>query len=251
MRSDADSRPPRPGDPLATAAQMRAVDRAAIEEWGISGAVLMETAGRACAARLERLATDGACAREALVLCGPGNNGGDGFVIARTLAAWGWRATVWFAGVLEPRTRFSEETRTNLALCERLGLAPQVLGGDEAELVRFATAAEAAARSGGVAVDAVFGTGLARAVAGVQREALRRLAASHASVLAVDVPSGLDADTGESLGAVRPARWTTTLAALKPGLLTPTGRELAGEVELAEIGIPRPLLDALPRAPMR
>ncbi|WP_145183693.1 NAD(P)H-hydrate epimerase [Planctomycetes bacterium Pla163] len=244
--TNAFSRVPRPGDPIATAEQMRAVDARAIGDFGIPGAVLMESAGRACAERLERLAASGQCARRALVLCGPGNNGGDGFVIGRTLRAIGWDAGERFFAAPEPRSRFGPDLVLQLDLAERLGRpARSVLTSSETDTL--IADIDATARSGGVVVDALFGTGLARPLTGSIARTLDHLARAGALVFAVDVPSGLCADTGQVLGTACPARWTTTLAALKPGLLVQHGPRLVGELEIAEIGIPPALLADLPR----
>jgi len=241
------SRPPRPDDPVATAEQMRAVDARAIGAFGVPGAVLMESAGRACAERLERLAAEGRIAREALVLCGPGNNGGDGLVIARTLRALGWGTVdALFTADLEPRARFGDDLALQLSIAEALGASPLPCVGAQG----VDAAAERSARiaaAGGVVVDALFGTGLARPLEGALAALVEAVAASGAAVFAIDVPSGLDADTGEVLGTALPARFTTTLAGLKPGLFTGRGPKLVGELEIAEIGIPPACLAHLPR----
>lgn len=240
------SRPPRPDDPVATAEQMRAVDARTIESVGIPGAVLMENAGRACANRLEDLAATGRLERHALVVCGPGNNGGDGLVIARTLEALGWQVEAWFAAALEPRERCGADLALQLAVAEALDRSPRAVAGVAAERA-FESACRAVANAGGAVVDALFGTGLGRPIEGRMALLLDAVAASGADVLAVDVPSGLCADTGRVLGTAAPARWTTTLAGLKPGLFAGRGPELVGELELAQIGIPSACLAHLPR----
>ena len=241
------SRPPRADDPVATADQMRAVDARAIGEFGVPGAVLMESAGRACAERLERLAAEGRIARDAWILCGPGNNGGDGLVIARTLHALGWGSVeCGFLATLAPRPPAGSDLALQLAIAEATGRPPVELVG----LAGVATVGEwanDAASSGGVLVDALFGTGLARPIEGPVAMGVDAVAQSGATVFAVDVPSGLDADTGEVLGTVAPAHFTTTLAGLKPGLFAGRGPQLVGELELAEIGIPPACLAHLPR----
>lgn len=244
--ANAYSRPPRPGDPIATAEQMRAIDACAMGEFGLPGAVLMESAGRACAERLERSAAGADCTRRALVLCGPGNNGGDGFVIGRTLRALGWDVSERFFAAPEPRARFGADLVLQLDLAERLGRPPEPVLTDTDERA-LTLVAEEVRSAGGVVVDALFGTGLGRPLEGAVARMLDHLARSAASVFAVDLPSGLCSDTGRVLGTACPARWTTTLAALKPGLLCAEGPRLAGELEIAEIGIPPALLADLPR----
>jgi ADP-dependent NAD(P)H-hydrate dehydratase / NAD(P)H-hydrate epimerase len=245
-RMGAFARAPRSGDPIATGEQMRAVDARAIGKFGMLGAVLMENAGRACAGRLEHLAASAQCTRRALVLCGPGNNGGDGLVIGRTLRAVGWDANEWFFAAAEPRARFGPDLVLQLELTERLGRAPHTVLTDS-DTSAVVAAIDAIRDAGGVVVDALFGTGLGRPLTGQIARTLDHLARRAAHVFAVDLPSGLCADTGAVLGTACPARWTTTLAALKPGLLEQHGPRLVGELEIAEIGIPPALLADLPR----
>lgn len=241
------SRAPRATDPIATAEQMRAVDARAIDAFGVPGAVLMESAGRACAERLERLAAEGRIAREAWVLCGPGNNGGDGLVIARTLHALGWgRVECGFTATLATRPRSGSDLALQLAIADALGRPPVELVGLHG-VAQVGEWAAGAAAGGGVVVDALFGTGLARPLEGPVAMGVDAVAESGATVFAVDLPSGLDADTGEVLGTAAPAAFTTTLAGLKPGLFVGRGPALVGELELAEIGIPPACLADLPR----
>jgi NAD(P)H-hydrate epimerase len=225
---------------------MRAVDAEASRAFAVPAAVLMENAGRGVAERLERLAAAGTIRRRALVVAGPGNNGGDGLVVARTLRALGWWAQAWYVGDPARRERLSPEATLQLVMAERSGHQPLAVR-DGAERAALERALADTCAAGGVVVDALFGTGLARRVEGVSAEVLVAIAASRAPVLAVDVPSGLDADSGLELGPVCTARWTSTLAALKPGLFTERGRALAGELELVEIGLPAALLAGLPR----
>ncbi|HTW73194.1 MAG TPA: NAD(P)H-hydrate dehydratase [Acetobacteraceae bacterium] len=182
---------------------------------GVSSRVLMANAGRAVAravqARLRPCRT--------LVLCGPGNNGGDGYVAARLLAQQGWPVAV--AALAAP----GAGTDANWAAAQWHGPA-----------VRFAP--EEAARAI-LVIDAVFGAGLARDVDGLPAETLR--AASR--VVAVDVPSGLDGATGAIRGFAPQAALTVTFFRLKPGHLLLPGRERCGEIILADIGLPVAALD--------
>jgi NAD(P)H-hydrate epimerase len=206
--------------PLVGAATMRALDRHTIEALGVPGALLMESAGRAVAevALAERSASGG----DVLVVCGAGNNGGDGLVTARHLALLG--VPVRVALVADPK-RLAPDAAANLARARAVGVPIETRG------VRTAGA--------GVIVDALFGTGLTRAVAGPAAAAIRRMAASRptARVVAVDLPSGLDADTGQSHGAVVAADVTVTIALPKLGLALEPGRSLAGRIVVARIGI--------------
>src|SRR5262245_38697753 len=217
---------------------VRALDRRAIEEYGIPSIVLMENAGRACAEEAPCLLPADARGT-VLVLCGPGNNGGDGLVIARTLANRGVAAEVLFVGPRERLEAGSPDVRTNLALWRGLGREVDVL---ESTPDARSLAARLAASS--LVVDALFGTGLTRPLAQPYPSVIRALDASRRPVLAVDVPSGLDADTGEVLGAAVRADVTVTFVAAKPGFTRGSGPELCGRVVVAEIGIPRAWIEA-------
>ena len=200
--------------PVYASSRVRALDEAVIGGWGVPGRVLMELAGRQIADQLHARWPSGPVA----VLCGPGNNGGDGYVIARWLSLWGRAVSVWASG--PPAT---EDAAVNAALVERLGLICPSL--DEA------------LDGAVVAVDALLGTGQRSGPRGAILEAVRALAGA-AAVLAVDLPTGLDGDTGQPLGeAVVRADLTVTLGGIKPGLLCEPGCTLAGAVTCADIGL--------------
>ena len=196
---------------LLTPEQMGAADAYAVAH-GTPGVTLMANAGNAVA---EAIAARWAPCPVA-VLCGPGNNGGDGFVVARALAEAGWPVRV---ALLGKRESLTGDAAHHAALWDdpTIELAPACLDG--AELV----------------VDALFGAGLNRAVGGVAAEAL---VAVRAPVVAVDMPSGVDGDTGQVRGTAIPAALTVTFFRKKPGHLLLPGRDLCGEVVVAEIGIP-------------
>ena len=217
--------------------EVRELDRRAIEEYGIPSIVLMENAGRACAEEALALLGDGA-AEPVLVLCGPGNNGGDGLVIARTLFNRGVPVRACLAAPIGRLEERSADGRTNARMWRGLGT----------ELHELADAAQLAAarpwfERAPLVVDALFGTGLTRPLEGHYAALVRAAAAAPAPVLAVDLPSGLDADTGAVLGAAVPAAVTVTFIAPKPGFTAGEGPRLCGRVVVAEIGIPRPLLE--------
>lgn len=202
---------------VLTPAEMARADAAAIAA-GVPGDRLMESAGRAIArAAMRRFRP---C--RTLVLAGPGNNGGDGYVAARLLEQAGWPVAV-------------------------AALAPPAPGGDAAGAASrwrgpvLPFAPEAAARAG-LVVDAVFGAGLARPVEGLVAETL---AASGGPVLAVDVPSGLDGATGQVRGFAPRAALTVTFFRLKPGHLLLPGRALCGKLLLADIGLPASVLETV------
>ncbi len=204
---------------LPDAEAMRAVNRWAIEQQGVSGLDLMERAGAGVTRAIEQLAPDGPVA----VLCGKGNNGGDGLVVARLLRHAGREVTVvCVAPVLE----FKGDAAENL---NRLpGRGP----------VSLEQGAEAIATAS-LIVDALLGTGFAGQPHGAVADAIEAIDAAHGAVVAVDVPSGVDASTGVVSGHAVRAAVTVTFHACKPGLWIAPGKAYAGEVQRVEIGIPR------------
>jgi ADP-dependent NAD(P)H-hydrate dehydratase / NAD(P)H-hydrate epimerase len=218
--------------PVVTAAEMRELDRATIEGLGLPGAVLMENAGRAVADEVSELARAGA---EVAVLCGSGNNGGDGFVCARWLRERGVSATVYLAS---GRPRTGGDAALHLGVLERSG--GTVVELDDAErLERHA----AAVRHADVVVDALLGTGLKNEVKGHLAAVIAVMNESRGVRVAVDVPSGLDSDSGKALGAAVRADRTVTLAFPKVGVVGHPGFEVSGQVLVADIGIPRALTE--------
>ena len=207
-------------DPLYDAAQQRALDEWAIGELGIPGVELMERAGAGLAELVQRVAPTGAI----VVVCGKGNNGGDGFVCARLLRRLGREARVLLIGSPD---ELQGDARTNYERLE--GAAPEPF--------------DAAALAGAAAVvDAILGTGFAgeaREPAAGAIEAINRVSSGEATaVVACDVPSGVDASTGEVHGAAVRADATVTFHASKPGLWIAPGKARAGAVEVVGIGIP-------------
>jgi len=211
---------PDPTLALLTTAECGAADRLALAA-GTSGITLMENAGAAVAAEIIRRWR----VRSAVVLCGPGNNGGDGFVVARVLARAGWRVRL---GLLGERDQLRGEARHHAGLWR-----------DQVELVSPALLAGA-----GVVVDALFGAGLSRPVEGPAAETLRAAAQAHLPIVAIDVPSGVQGDTGADLGAVQ-AALTVTFFRKKPGHLLLPGRTLSGELVVADIGIDARVLESI------
>ncbi|HEY4171785.1 MAG TPA: NAD(P)H-hydrate dehydratase [Rhodopila sp.] len=201
---------------LLTPDQMARADQAAARH-GHAGPVLMEAAGRAVARAIQRNIKRS----RILVLAGPGNNGGDGYVAARLLAQEGWPVRV--AALAPPRPQ------ADAAGAARLWHGP---------IVPF-TPAEAARSD--VVIDAVFGAGLTRSLPDLVADTLR----AAGRIVAIDVPSGLDGATGQPFGYAPIAELTVTFFRLKPGHLLLPGRNLCGRIELADIGIPDIVLDAI------
>ena len=221
--------------PLVDAATMRALDRHTIETEGVPGEILMESAGRAVTeAVLELLGETGG---EAWIVCGAGNNGGDGLVVARQLEHLGVPVRVH---LVADAMRLGGDAGSNLERARRSG-------------VRIEQAAPRPPERG-VVVDAVFGTGLSRNVEGAAALAIaaintaREAAGGGVRVVAVDLPSGLDADTGRVQGCAVRADRTVTISLPKIGLVLEPGRSHAGDVWVARVGIADEAPDARPLA---
>ena len=226
--------------PVVTAAEMRALDQDTIKNVGISGFTLMETAGRAVAevaAAMLETSTQGAERRRVAVVCGPGNNGGDGYVVARVLRARGIDAVVYLA---VNREAVQGQARAHLDVLERSSGVVHMIDTPEAFEPHREDIAAAA-----LVVDAVFGTGLVRPIVDHLASVVHAINAA-AVRLAIDVPSGLDSDTGRTLGVAVDAHRTVTMGPHKVALVSAPGFARCGEVTLAEIGIPRALIDASP-----
>jgi hydroxyethylthiazole kinase-like uncharacterized protein yjeF len=207
---------------LLTTAEMSEADRLAIAS-GISGYALMQAAGRAVAEAAQRMLP---APGEVAVICGPGNNGGDGFVAARLLAEAGYRVRV---------------LQVN---------GQEALKGDVAEAVRqwsgpTLPAAPAALGGAGLIVDALYGAGLSRPVEGLARSMIEAMNAGNAPVLAVDLPSGIQGTTGLVMGVAVQAEETVTFFRRKPAHLLLPGRVCCGLVTVANIGIGVEVLDQI------
>ena len=203
---------------LYRACDVRELDRHAIETGGVSGIELMERAGLES---FRVLRERWPAARRVSVVAGPGNNGGDGFVVARLAAGEGLSVSV-----------------------ELVGDAARI-GGDALTAYRRMLDAEpgpdsmrSAAKESELIVDALFGTGLTRDVRGAAAEAVRGMNDSPAPVLALDVPSGIHSDTGRALGDAVRASVTVSFIGLKQGLFTGEGRECGGEIVFRDLGVP-------------
>ena len=220
--------------PILTASQMKACDGYTIDTLGIPSHILMERAARRAALFLNSR-PDLFPAGKILLLCGSGNNGGDGFAMARFLTDGSCghprEVTVVYTGRLTENgapdvTRMSPECARQYALAREEWITILPVGGWK-EAVRDAVAL----------VDAVFGIGLDRPVEGEISSLFAEAAATGLPVLAMDIPSGVNADTGEVMGVALPATATVTMQALKAGLLLYPGADLCGEISVAELGI--------------
>jgi NAD(P)H-hydrate epimerase len=245
---------------VVTAEEMAALDRAAIEGRGVPSLALMERAGREAAKRIaawwkrsgaapavrsarssavrpvaRRLALGG----RLIVLCGRGNNGGDGFVAARHLKASGFSPR---ALVAAEEGSLSPDARTNADACLRAKIPVTFLPDPRA----WGSGSEAAVAAAGVAflVDALLGTGSKGAPRGAVAAAIEMAGASGKPIAAIDIPSGVDASTGHAERPSIRAAFTVTLALRKVGIALEPGRSHAGDVEVVDIGIPADLVEA-------
>jgi len=215
--------------------EVRRVDAWAIDEVGVPGVVLMENAGRSCAELVQQKLA-GVDRPKVCLFCGTGNNGGDGYVIARHLLNAGFSVRIVLCG---ERDKVRGDARINLDILERLGHAVELLDPGAEDL---AVHVRAFAGDADMIVDALFGTGLRGELKGESRSLIETINGLGRPILAVDIPSGLDCDTGEPLGAAIRAAYTVTFVAVKKGFLASAeaGR-YTGELYIASIGVePRP-----------
>ncbi len=218
-----------------TREQVRAVDAYAIETLGIPGALLMENAGRCATDRIEEaLAEKGLAGKGNLqitVLCGKGNNGGDGFVIARHLVHRGYAVTI---NLTCDSDDLSGDAATNHKIAARMNI-PMVRIDDAAALPEASTRWRECA----VVVDALLGTGVKGAARDPYATIIQHVNAIEGPmIVAVDVPSGLDVDTGSAEGPAIQADLTVTFVAMKTGYAQPSAKEYLGRVVVADIGAP-------------
>ena len=217
-------------------AQMREADRRTIHEIGIPSIVLMENAGRQAVAAMEAAFEDLTASRVA-VLCGRGNNGGDGFVVARTLIQRSVPTSVFLIGSVSD---VQGDARTNIEVLGRIGLTiVEITSAQDWEL-HFSEISQC-----DIMVDAMVGTGFHGAVTGLLQTVVADVNALGVPVVAIDLPTGLSADSAEIEGDAIEASMTVTLAAPKIPLIFPPADSHAGDLVIADIGIPHPVIDEL------
>ena len=217
--------------------QVRGIDRCAIEMVGVPGVVLMENAGRGAADAIEAFAGEAAHGTVAVV-AGTGNNGGDGFVIARHLAMRGAKVVTLITG---PEEKITPDAAVNLNIIRALAhdvrpVSPEDVKGLGEQLGQF-----------DLVVDAVGGTGIRGPLRGTAAEAVRQINAAGRPVVAVDIPTGLDCDTGEAPDPTVRAAMTVTFVARKKGFDAPAAGEYTGQVRVVDIGIPPEIVQAISR----
>ncbi len=218
---------------VVTAQEMRRIDQQTIEQIGIPGAVLMEHAGSAVVRAIHQYFPE--CQRIAIVV-GKGNNGGDGLVIARQLALAGQPIQIF---LVSPPESFAGDALTNLQIVQNLNLPiTRILSEDELKRLKNQI------MSSDLIVDSIFGTGLRGGVHGFIGEVIACINKSGRPVVAIDLPSGLAADTGRAEGACIQAAYTVAMGLPKRGNLIHPGGTLTGKLEIADIGFPQSVIDA-------
>jgi NAD(P)H-hydrate epimerase len=215
---------------LMTKDQVRAVDSWAINTLGIPGVVLMENAGRSCAElikeKLKAITEPKVC-----IFCGTGNNGGDGYVIARHLLNCDFKVVVVICG---DRTKVKGDAKINLDILEKLAQPIEQLNPKNDDVP---ARAKAFAADADMIVDGLFGTGLSGPLRDDYIQLIDCLNACDCPVLAIDIPSGMDCDNGRPLGAAVRASCTVTFVALKKGFVSECAASYTGEIFVASIGI--------------
>jgi ADP-dependent NAD(P)H-hydrate dehydratase / NAD(P)H-hydrate epimerase len=216
---------------IITTRKMQALDQRAIRQYGIPSLILMENAGRGIADLALRVLKG---KKRVVIIAGKGNNGGDAFVVARHLFNRNIQVRVFAAA----RTRaLKEDSRINFQILKKMRIPVKQVSASR-DVKRFGVALKKA----DLIVDGIFGVGLHRVIEGVYVQVVKTINRSRKPVLAIDVPSGLNSDTGEILGAAVRARWTGTLGAIKKGLMRKAGPGQAGTISVIDISIPRTLL---------
>ncbi|MBN2186577.1 MAG: NAD(P)H-hydrate dehydratase [Dehalococcoidia bacterium] len=216
---------------VSTVTQMRNMDRGAMEKFGISQDLLMENAGQAVYFVI--LKEFGVKNRKFAVFCGAGNNGGDGLVVARKIHSNGGEAKVF---LLDDETKFKGAAKTNFDIVSRMPV--------EVSKVSSIESIKSAVFSSDAIVDAMFGTGLAREVSGIYRDMIQLINESNKTVFSVDIPSGVNGDTGEVMGTAVKADYTVTFGLPKIGNILYPGYDYCGKLYVSHISFPPALYNA-------
>ncbi len=214
---------------LVTSEEMRRIDKKAIEEIGIPSIVLMENAGLKVADAIERKYGP-LKGKYVYIFAGSGNNGGDGMVVARHLFNQKVKAKIF---LLAEKKNIKGDAATNLAITEKMGIPMR-----EITSPAFVESLEKELAKADIVVDALLGTGAEGAPRGLMKKVIDLINKHSENTVAVDIPTGIDADTGEVRGEAIKAEYTVSLAYPKRGLYLYPGMDYAGEIEIADIGIP-------------
>jgi hydroxyethylthiazole kinase-like uncharacterized protein yjeF len=216
---------------VSRVSEMRDMDKAAIDQFGITEDLLMENAGLAAYAIVSHKI--GVTKKKFLILCGVGNNGGDGFVVARHIHSNGGLAQV---NILGDPSRFTGAAKRHLEIISRLSI--------EVQRVESVTSITSDIAQCDAIVDAIFGTGLTREVTGLHRDVITSINASGKTVLSLDIPSGVHGDTGQIMGTAVQADYTVTFGLPKIGNMLYPGYELCGDLSVSHISFPPSLHQA-------
>lgn len=216
---------------IATAEQMRNIDRRAIREWGIPGTVLMENAAAGIVSEMERF-SNGLDGMRVGIICGKGNNGGDGLALARRLRIRGVPVRV---ALLAPFTALEGEAKVNLAILRKtdIDILPNASRQGLTDIIQWSD----------VLVDALLGTGLGSPLKGAFAQTVEMINSSGKPVVAIDMPTGINSDTGAVMGNAIKADLTVTMGLLKRGLVLYPGALHAGKVNIADLGIPPEIIE--------
>lgn len=218
---------------LATAQQMRNIDREAEEVYNIPGILLMENAGIKVASHV--FGEDSSCSKKICIICGKGNNGGDGFTAARHIYLKNKNVTVYLIGSCD---RLKGDALVNYTIADKMGIPIKSITGRDGlhELKNDV-------KSSDIVVDALLGTGTRGMVSGLYMDVINIINEYSSYVISVDIPSGVDADSGQILGAGVKANMTVTFVLPKLGLFSYPGANLAGNVVVEDISAPADLAD--------
>jgi len=213
---------------VVTSDEMRRVDKKTIEEYGIPGVVLMERAGLAVASKIKEVFGQ----KRVIIVAGSGNNGGDGFAVARNLSKEGWDVRVFL-------TSKPENIKGDALLQYRIA---KNFGVSVLPVKELLTHSSSFVTKHSIFVDALFGTGLSKTIAGTLSEVIRQINKSKQPIISVDIPSGISSDTGQIMGEAVKADCTVTFGLPKRGHLLYPGAEYSGRLFIEDIGFPEELL---------
>ena len=216
---------------IVTSQQMKSIDRRSIREFGIPGPVLMENAASAIVTEMERF-FDGLAGFRVGIICGKGNNGGDGLALARRLRIRGVAVRL---AILAPFSALAGEAKVNLSILRKtdVEIVPNASLQSLSDIISWSD----------VVVDALLGVGLSSPLKGQFVQTVNMMNSSGKPVVAIDIPTGINADTGEVMGAAVKADLTVTMALLKRGLVLLPGADYSGTIRVADIGIPAEVVD--------
>lgn len=208
---------------LVSAKQMRNIDAISINKYKIPGIILMENAGRVIADITQKELKN---KKRCIVFCGSGNNGGDGLVAARYLFNRGYKTEIV---LVKNANKYKGDPKTNFEIIKKLKI-PVKKYSDKLKI------------NTDIIIDALLGTGTKGEISGIYKTVIDKINNSKKPVISADIPSGLDADTGKSLGTTIKAKHTVTMGLVKRGLIRTPAKKFTGKLLVAEIGIPKQLL---------